>query len=100
MSVLIVSKFHGDTAKFRQALEERADEFVKFRDRAAAAGAIHHRFGVGDGFVVVIDEWETADQFQQFFADPELQGFIASTGAAAGPPDITVTEAIASPDQM
>lgn len=29
MSVLIIGKFQGDTAKFRQAVVDRADEFVK-----------------------------------------------------------------------
>jgi hypothetical protein len=100
MSVLVVGKFQGDTERFRQALTERADEFADFGERARAAGAIHHRFGVGDGLVVVVDEWGTIDQFQQFFSDPQLQAFIASTGAASGPPDLTITEAVASSDQF
>jgi hypothetical protein len=31
MSVLIVAKFHGDTAKFRQTLLERAEDLIKVR---------------------------------------------------------------------
>jgi hypothetical protein len=100
MSVLVIGKFQGDTATFRQALQDRAEEFANIGQRAQAAGAIHHRFGIGDGFVVVIDEWETADQFQAFFSDPGLQEFIASTGAAPGPPDLTITEAVPSADQF
>jgi hypothetical protein len=100
MSVLIVAKFQGDTDMFRQALAERADEFVKIAENARAAGAIHHRFGVGDGCVVVVDEWESVEQFQQFFSDPELQAFIGSTGASAGPPEIIVSEAVSSSDQF
>ena len=64
------------------------------------AGAIHHRFGVGDGFVLVVDEWESAGQFQQFFSNPDLQAFIAAMGAEPGPPEITVTEAVDSVDQF
>lgn len=100
MSVLVVGRFEGDTGTFRQALQDRADEFARIGERARAAGAIHHRFGVGDGIVVVVDEWESADQFQTFFSDPQLQEFIASTGAAPGPPDLTITEAVSSPDQF
>ena len=100
MSTLIVGKFAGDTTKFRQALTDRADEFAAIGDRAKQAGCIHHRFGVGDGFVVVVDEWETAEQFQRFFEDPELQSFIASTGAAAQPPELSITEAVSSPDEF
>ena len=100
MSVLVVGRFQGDTAVFRQALQDRADEFARVGERAKAAGAIHHRFGIGDGFVVVVDEWETADQFQAFFSDPQLQDFIASTGATPGPPDLTIAEAVSSSDQF
>lgn len=99
MSVLIIGKFQGDTAKFRQALTDRADEFAKIADSARAQGGIHHRFGVGDGFVVIVDEWATVEHFQQFFANPDLQEFIGSIGAAPAPPEITIVDAIASPDQ-
>jgi quinol monooxygenase YgiN len=100
MSVLAIAKFQGDTVKFRQALVDRAEEFTKIVDSARAAGAIHHRFGVGDDFVMVVDEWESAEQFEQFFADPGLHAFIASVGADQGPPEVIIAEAIGSPDQF
>jgi len=50
--------------------------------------------------VVVVDEWESVDHFEKFFANPELQAFIASTGAASQPPEITFAEAISSPDEF
>ena len=100
MSVLVIAKFQGDTGKFRQALADRADEFAKIAVEARSAGALHHRFGIGDGFVVVVDEWESAEHFQKFFANPDLQAFIGSTGASPVPPEVTMTEAIASPDQF
>jgi hypothetical protein len=99
MSVLITVKFQGDTAAFAQALADRNDEFAKLSEQAQAAGGIHHRFGIGDGFVLIVDEWETVGQFEQFFGQPELQAFIGSIGAAPVPPETTVTEAIDSPDQ-
>lgn len=99
MSVLVIGKFQGDTDTFRQALTGRAGEFVKYGDMARAAGGVHHRFGVGDGFVVVVDEWESAEHFQRFFSDPELQAFIGSIGAAPAPPEMIVADAVASPDQ-
>jgi len=100
VSVLIIGKFQGDTAKFRQALADRADEFVKIADTARSADAIHHRFGIGDGFVMIVDEWESVEHFQQFFADPGLQAFIGSAGADPAPPELTIAEAVASPDQF
>jgi hypothetical protein len=100
VSVVITVKFQGDTAKFRQALVDRGGEFEKIGESARAAGCLHHRFGVGEGFVLVVDEWETLDQFQQFFGNPDLQAFIGSTGADAAPPELIVAEAVASPDQL
>lgn len=99
MSVLVIGKFQGDTATFRQALTDRAGEFAKVSEMARAAGGVHHRFGIGDGFVVIVDEWETSGQFQEFFSNPELQAFIGSVGAAPAPPEITISEAVVSPDQ-
>jgi len=49
--------------------------------------------------VVLIDEWESVADFEQFFGQPDLQAFIGSVGATPVPPEITVGEAIASPDQ-
>ena len=96
MSVLVIGKFQGDTATFRQALIDRAGEFEKIADQAKSAGALHHRFGIGDGFVLIVDEWGSVEQFQQFFSDPALQAFIGSVGAAQEPPQIIVAEAVAS----
>ena len=100
MSVLVIAKFTGDAAKFGQALADRASEFAEIGERAKSVGAIHHRFGMGDGFIVVIDEWESMQHFESFFSDPNLQAFIGSAGADPGPPEMIVAEAISSPDQF
>jgi heme-degrading monooxygenase HmoA len=89
----------GDVAKFRTTLDSEPDRFRSIADAAKAAGAIHHRFGVGDDFVVIVDEWQTAEAFQTFFQTPEIAQIMADSGAQ-GEPEITVTEAISSPDQF
>ena len=90
---MVIGKFRGDTIKFRQALAERPGEFAAISDRAKAAG------GISEDFVLIIDEWDTVDSFQKFFSDPGLQEFIGSVGADPAPPEITISEAISSPDQ-
>jgi len=100
MSALIIGKFAGDTAKFRQALLDRADEFARIGENAKTVGAIHHRFGVGDGYVIIIDEWQSVEHFQKFFSDPELQAFIGEVGADPGPPEMIIAEAVASSDEF
>ena len=100
MSVLIIAKFQGDTDKFRRSLEERADEFAKISEESKGVGGLHHRFGIGDGFVLVVDEWESPEQFPAFMANPDLQAFIGSVGGAPVPPEVIVAEAITSPDEF
>jgi hypothetical protein len=100
MSVLVAVRVSGDTMAFQKALANRAEEFEAHAARAKAMGAVHHRFGIGDGFILVVDEWDSAESFQQFFGDPELQAFIGTIGGSPEPPQITITEAIASPDQF
>ena len=100
MTVLVIAKLQGDTVKFRQALADRGDEFAKIVEVSRSAGAIHHRFGIGDGFVLVQDEWDSAEHCQQFFADPSLQAFIASVGGAPAPPEVIVADAVNSADQF
>jgi hypothetical protein len=101
MSVIVTVKIPGDTDMFTRSLKDRADEFRQVGERGRKAGAIHHQFGVGDGFVLVVDEWESAEAFQQFFGDPQMNEFIASIGGGTSTaPDITVGEAIDSPDKF
>jgi hypothetical protein len=99
MSVLVIGKFQADTAAFRTSLTERAAEYEKIAQEAKSAGALHHRFGVGDDYVVIIDEWETLDQFHQFFGNPQLQAFMGSVGGT-GAPEMIVSQAVASVDQF
>jgi hypothetical protein len=100
MSVVITVKFQGDVAAFHQALADHGEQFAKFAAEAkGSGGGIHHRFAVGDGFVLVLDEWESVEHFQKFFANPDLQALIAASGAAPAPPEITIAEAISSPDE-
>jgi hypothetical protein len=78
---------------------DRAGEFATIAEQAKAAGGIHHRFGIGDGFVLIADEWDSVEHFQQFFSNPDLQAFIGSVGAEPGPPEITIAASVDSPDQ-
>ncbi|APX03594.1 hypothetical protein [Arthrobacter sp. QXT-31] len=101
MSVIVSVKIFGDTNVFTRSLEERADEYREISGRGRAQGAIHHQFAVGDGFILVIDEWESAAAFEKFFSDPELNAFIGSVGGDPNAaPEITVGESIDSPDKF
>lgn len=101
MSVIVTVKLPGDTEAFKQSLKDRADEYRATASRAKEHGALHHQFAVGDGFVLISDEWESADKFESFFSDPALREFIGSvSGSMNAAPEITVGESIDSPDKF
>jgi hypothetical protein len=100
MSVLVAMRIEGDTATFRDFLTSDDPRLRAIRDAAQAAGAIHHRFGVGDGYVLVLDEWESEDAFTAFFSgNPDLPGVMQDAGARSAP-EFMIVEAIESPDQF
>lgn len=101
MSFLIMVKVPTDVAAFRRALAEREDEFRIFGEKGKAAGAIHHRYGFGDRYVVAVDEWETVEAFQAFFGEASMRSFIESVGCnLAAEPTIIICQAGPSPDQF
>jgi hypothetical protein len=67
MSVLVTMRMRGDTDQFRRFIGSEEERLRQIADDARASGWIHHRFGVGDGFVLVVDEWESAEAFKTFF---------------------------------
>jgi hypothetical protein len=87
----------GDTDKFRRWVEDEA-RMSEYRERGQAAGALHHRFAVGDGFVLVVDEWESVEQYERFIGELQAEGVFADAGAQ-GEPQVTIAEAITTADQ-
>ena len=100
MSVLVIVKLKADKAAFEKLVADRGEEMKGISARGKAAGAIHHRFGMGaDGTVVILDEWSSAEAFQKFFSDPEIAAIMQDSGAQ-GPPDVLIVEAMETPDQF
>jgi hypothetical protein len=99
MSTLVTMKLSGDVAAFKRLLESEPERLKAIAEKAKAAGAIHHRFGVGDGYVLVVDEWDSAGAFEQFVSDPEMGELLAEAGAH-GQPEILLAEVISSPDEF
>ena len=101
MSVLVTVRVRGDVDQFRRVLKDEPERFREIAPEAKAAGAIHHRFGIGDGFVLAVDEWESAEAFQAFFQSSEkVAAIIRDAGGSPEPPEIVITEAINSPDEF
>jgi hypothetical protein len=100
MSILAIVQFSGNAEVFRKSLVDREAEYRQWHDKAVAAGALHHQFGIAGDSVVVIDEWLGQESFNAFFAQPDLQKFITEVGADSTPPAIIFAEAVDSPDKF
>ncbi|MFI4989719.1 MAG: hypothetical protein ACHQHO_02225 [Solirubrobacterales bacterium] len=88
MAVLMTLKITGDPSRIEQALTSDPERLAAVAERAKAKGALHHRFYAnadGSG-VLVVDEWETAEGFQQFFAEsPDIGAMMAEAGVTSEP---------------
>ena len=89
MSVLMMLRLDADPAKFEEVAAANPDRIAGIRDRAVGHGLIAHRFLGNDdgGGVMVVDEWETAEQFQAFFGEvaEDVQGLMQEVGVKNEP---------------
>jgi hypothetical protein len=98
MSVIVTIRFPvSDVAKAIEGLHGNAAFLEEITESTKGAGMIHHQFAAGDAELIVIDEWETAEQFQGFFdGNPKVAEVMSSVGMS-GPPEISVFESIDAP---
>jgi quinol monooxygenase YgiN len=91
----------ADRAKFEElAAGEWRDRILAVAERGKSMGAIHHRFAASDGDLVVIDEWESREQFERFFnSTPEIAEFMQAVGVTSEP-EISFYEPIAVGDEF
>jgi quinol monooxygenase YgiN len=100
MSVIVIIQMKADPANVERLWQERAADFEAVSTVGKAAGAIHHRWGFGDGEVVIIDEWPDAESFHGFFSSQPKIAELMAAGGVQGPPDITILEARTAPDEF
>jgi heme-degrading monooxygenase HmoA len=88
MAVLVTLRISGDAGRIEQALKSDPNRLQEIAERAKSKGALHHRFhaNVDGSGVLVVDEWETAEGFQQFFAEnPDIGAMMAEAGVTSEP---------------
>ena len=99
MSVVIIGHVKADTQRFLDLLTSHKDVFERVSEDAKTQGVLHHQFLLGDGEVVIVDEWPTADAFKAFFeGNTEIPQLMALVDGQ--PPAFAVYEAVDSPDKF
>lgn len=101
MSVYISLRFKADRAKFEElASGDWKERLIEISQRGKSMGAIHHRFAAEDGDLVVLDEWESREQFERFFNESDdIREFMGAVGVQAAP-DIHFYEPITVGDEF
>ena len=98
MSVTVILRFPvSDVAKAVEGLSAHASLLEKITESNKNSGNVHHRFFTGDGELIVLDEWETAEQFQSFFeGNADVQQVVSAVGVT-GPPTVSVLSPVDVP---
>jgi hypothetical protein len=90
VSVIVTVTVKVDPEALRGLFVSKREVFTGLVDEAKAAGALHHRITAGDGEVMILDEWETAEGFYQFFGGQAEIGALMQEAGVQEPPDIRV----------
>ena|ERR1700733_14284449 len=98
MSVLVTIRFSvSDVARAIEGLRGNANFLEEITESTKGQGMLHHRFVAGERELMVVDEWDTAEQFQSFFeGNTQVEHVMASIGVT-GPPEVSVFEAFDAP---
>jgi hypothetical protein len=96
----MVLRVKGDPSGFQQVAQDNAEAMQGIAERGRGRGAIHHAFYIGDGEVLVVDEWDSAESFKSFFEDeaPNIGPLMEQAGMHPTEPEFY--EKVDSADQF
>ena len=90
MSVVVTIKLTADAAKAEAFAASNADFIRGISQEGKRRGAIHHRFVANGNEIMVIDEWDSAENFQKFFTEVTDIGQVMAAIGATGAPEVTI----------
>ena len=89
MSVIVVGHFPvADVGAAKRALASQAALLDEITEDARKLGARHHRFMEGDGEILVLDEWDSAEAFSGFFDGNAKVRRVTDAAGVQGPPRV------------
>ena len=100
MSVMVGMRIKVDPARFLEVANGNSGRLVGISDKAKTMGAVSHRFYGGDGEILVVDEWESEEQFLKFFSStPEIGEMMGEAGVSEQPTPLFWSE-LDTPDKF
>jgi predicted ester cyclase len=87
MSVHMTFRARGDVAELERRAAAAPEQMQALTRSALAHGLISHCFlGTDDGDIMVLDEWESPEGFEAFFAEnPQIRALMAEVGVSEEP---------------
>jgi hypothetical protein len=98
VSTIVIAKYRGDPARFERLVKSKEEDFIAVARARMSKGCISHRYAVSDGAVYVMDEWPSADSYNDRWETS--QGWPHQIAMEAGleePPEITYLRVIPDP---
>ena len=100
MSVIVVARMKVDPARVESLFSTHQADFEAIAADAKKVGCAHHQFLAGEAEVVIVDEWDNAEAFQQFFgSDARIAALMQAAGVSA-PPEVILYRQMNSPDRF
>ncbi len=102
MSVIVMTKYPGKATDLEAILDKHGETLRTISQRSRDQGCLHHMFVEDtDGNVLIIDEWDSRESFDTFFAAQQdaIQP-VAAAGGVTGPPTSTTYRIIDSADRF
>jgi len=81
-------------------LQANAALLEEITEDTKGGGIIHHTFVAGEGELVVIDEWKTAEQFQSFFEGNAKVAKVTEIIGVTGPPTVSIYNEVDAPGKV
>jgi hypothetical protein len=101
MSVTVIAHFPvADIGKAIAGLQANAALLEEITEDSKGGGIIHHTFVAGEGELVVIDEWKTAEQFQSFFEGNAKIAKVTEIIGVTGPPAVAIYNEVEAPGKV
>ncbi len=85
--VLMIMRAPADAATLEEMSRRDPNPFEQVREQALQVGGIRrHRIFATDSEIIVVDEWDSPEQFQRFMAEStEIQKVFADAGVTVQP---------------
>ena len=102
MNVIVMTKYPAKASDMAALMDKHGETLQMISQRGRDQGCVHHMFVEDtDGNVLIIDEWDSRESFDTFFAAQQdvIQPLAADAGVT-GPPTSTTYRILDTPDRF